>query len=34
MSATDLDVCDKTLQTIHIWLDELMAEIGLDRQVA
>ena len=28
MSATGLDVFDKTLQTTHIWLDELMAEIG------
>ena len=34
MSATGLDVFDKTLQTTHIWLDELMAELGSDRQVA
>jgi uncharacterized protein (DUF2267 family) len=34
MSATGLDVFDKTLQTTHIWLDELMAEIGSDWQVA
>ncbi|PVE21285.1 DUF2267 domain-containing protein [Microvirga sp. KLBC 81] len=34
MSATGLDVFDKTLQTTHIWLDELMAEIGPDRQTA
>jgi uncharacterized protein (DUF2267 family) len=34
MSANGLDVFDKTLQTTHIWLDELMAEIGPDRQVA
>ena len=34
MSATDLDIFDKTLQTTHIWLDELMEEIGPDRQVA
>jgi uncharacterized protein (DUF2267 family) len=34
MSATGLDVFDKTLQTTHIWLDELMAEIGFDRQAA
>ncbi len=27
MSATGLDVFDKTLQTTHIWLDELMAKI-------
>src|SRR5215218_1121848 len=34
MSATGLDVFDKTLQSTHIWLDELMAEIGSDRQAA
>jgi uncharacterized protein (DUF2267 family) len=34
MSATGLDVFDKTLQTTHIWLDEIMEEIGPDRQVA
>jgi uncharacterized protein (DUF2267 family) len=34
MSATGLDVFDKTLQTTHIWLNELMDEIGPDRQVA
>jgi uncharacterized protein (DUF2267 family) len=34
MSSTGLDVFDKTLQTTHIWLDELMEEIGPDRQVA
>src|SRR5215210_7759720 len=34
MSATGLNVFDKTLQTTHIWLDELMEEIGPDRQVA
>jgi hypothetical protein len=34
MSANGLDVFDKTLQTTHIWLDEIMAEIGPDRQVA
>jgi uncharacterized protein (DUF2267 family) len=36
MSATGLDVFDKTLQTTHIWLDELMQDesIGPDRQVA
>jgi uncharacterized protein (DUF2267 family) len=34
MSANGLDVFDKTLQTTHIWLDEVMAEIGSDRQVA
>jgi uncharacterized protein (DUF2267 family) len=34
MSATGLDVFDKTLQPTHTWLDALVAEIGLDRQVA
>jgi uncharacterized protein (DUF2267 family) len=34
MSATGLDVFDKTLQTTHIWLDEIMKELGPDRQVA
>lgn len=34
MSATGLDVFDKTLQTTNIWLDELMADIGPDRKVA
>jgi uncharacterized protein (DUF2267 family) len=34
MSTTGLDVFDKTLQTTNIWLDEIMAEIGPDRQVA
>jgi uncharacterized protein (DUF2267 family) len=34
MSATGLDVFDKTLQTTNIWLDEIMADIGPDRQVA
>jgi uncharacterized protein (DUF2267 family) len=34
MSATGLDVFDKTLQTTHIWLGELMEEIGPDRQLA
>jgi uncharacterized protein (DUF2267 family) len=34
MSATGLDVFDKTIQTANIWLDEIMAEIGPDRQVA
>lgn len=36
MSATGLEVFDKTLQTTHIWLDELMQDesIGPDRQVA
>ena len=34
MSATGLDVFDKTLQTTNIWLDEIMAEHGPDRQLA
>lgn len=34
MGNTGLDVFDKTLQMTHIWLDELMQEIGPDRQVA
>jgi uncharacterized protein (DUF2267 family) len=34
MSATGLDVFDKTLQTTNIWLDEIMREIGPDRQLA
>ena len=34
MSATGLDVFDKTLQTTNIWLNEIMAVIGPDRQVA
>ena len=31
MSATSLDVFDKTLQTTNIWLDEIMAKLGPDR---
>jgi len=34
MSASGLEVFDKTLQTTHIWLDEIMAELGPDRHVA
>jgi len=34
MSVTGLDVFDKTLQTTNIWLDEIMAKLGPDRQVA
>jgi uncharacterized protein (DUF2267 family) len=34
MTSTGLDVFDKTLQTTNIWLDEIMAELGPDRQVA
>jgi uncharacterized protein (DUF2267 family) len=34
MSASGLEVFDKTLQTTHIWLDQIMREIGPDRHVA
>jgi uncharacterized protein (DUF2267 family) len=34
MSATGLDVFDRTLQITHTWLDEIMAELGPDRQRA
>jgi uncharacterized protein (DUF2267 family) len=34
MSATGLDVFDKTLQTTNIWLDEISATLGPDRQLA
>ncbi len=34
MSANGLEVFDKTLETTHIWLNEIMEEIGPDRQVA
>ncbi|MBF9232645.1 DUF2267 domain-containing protein [Microvirga alba] len=34
MSATGLDVFDKTLQTSNIWLGEIMDEIGPDRELA
>ena len=34
MSATGLDVFDKTIQTTNIWLDEIMEDMGPDRQVA
>jgi len=34
MSATGLDVFDKTIQTTNIWLDEIMVSIGPDRQTA
>jgi uncharacterized protein (DUF2267 family) len=34
MSAIGLEVFDKTLQTTNIWLDEIMVELGPDRQVA
>jgi uncharacterized protein (DUF2267 family) len=34
MSANGLDVFDKTLQTTHIWLNEIMAATGADRRTA
>ena len=34
MSATGLDVFDKTLQTTHIWLNEICNDLGPDKQVA
>jgi uncharacterized protein (DUF2267 family) len=34
MSATGFDVSDSTLQSTNIWLDEIMATLGPDRQVA
>jgi uncharacterized protein (DUF2267 family) len=34
MSGTGSGVFDKTIQTTNIWLDEIMAEIGPNRQVA
>jgi uncharacterized protein (DUF2267 family) len=34
MSTNGLEVFDRTLQTTHIWLDELMQAIGTDRHVA
>ena len=34
MSATGLDVFDKTVQTTNIWLDEIMEKMGPDRHVA
>jgi uncharacterized protein (DUF2267 family) len=34
MSATGLDVFDKSLQTTNVWLQEINSKIGPDRQVA
>lgn len=34
MSVNGLDVFDKTIQTTNIWLDDIMNEMGPDRQVA
>lgn len=34
MTATGLDVIDRTLHTTNIWLDEIMEDLGPDRQFA
>ncbi len=34
MSANSLAVFDKTIQTTHIWLNDIMNDLGPDRQVA
>ena len=34
MSATGLDVFDRTVQITNVWLDEMMTELGPDRHVA
>src|SRR3546814_21183995 len=34
MRVTGLEVFDKTLQTTNIWLNEIIDEIGPDRQIA
>ena len=34
MSTTGLEVFDKTLQATHIWLDEIMDDLGPDRALA
>src|SRR5205807_10234757 len=34
MSTNGLDVFDKTLQTTHIWLDEIIEDLGTDRHTA
>ena len=34
MSANGLEIFDKTLETTHVWLKEIMADLGPDRQVA
>ncbi|RRH97201.1 DUF2267 domain-containing protein [Mesorhizobium tamadayense] len=34
MSATGLDVFDKTVQTTNIWLNEIMDDLGPDRHLA
>src|ERR1700741_1471685 len=34
MSASGLDVFDRSLETTHIWLNEICNDIGSDKQVA
>ena len=34
MSATGLEVFDRTLQTTHIWLDQIIEELHTDRETA
>jgi len=34
MSASGLDVFDRTVETTHVWLNELCDEIGPDKQLA
>jgi uncharacterized protein (DUF2267 family) len=34
MSASGLDVFDRTLETTHIWLNEICNDLGSDKQVA
>ena len=34
MSTNGLEIFDKTIQTTNIWLNDIMSEIGPDRQVA
>lgn len=34
MSATGLDVFDKTIHTTHVWLGEIMERLDIDRQAA
>src|SRR5215475_2307513 len=34
MSATGLEVFDRTLQTTHIWLDEIIEDLHTDRHTA
>src|ERR1700750_3308958 len=34
MSSSGLDVFDRTLETTHIWLNEICNDIGPDKQVA